>query len=102
MYGAMPSDFMVFEVGVEQTVEDTELEQASTPDEGIGNWDINNRWVRICHTVHFVLRLGIVSIYIYVPTPRTNTDPHDGEHLVERCRVNKAETGLCGHAIITR
>lgn len=86
MYGAMPSDFMVFEVGVEESVEDTEIEQASTPDVDGATWDVNHRCVRVCHIVQFVLRSCIlctcIKICVSIINPDTGT--HDGTLFVER------------------
>lgn len=42
MFGAMPSDFMLFEVGEEMPLEEDDSEPISAPDIDI-TWDINQR-----------------------------------------------------------
>lgn len=44
MFGAMPSDFMLFEVGEEIPLEEDDSEPISAPDIDI-TWDINQRCV---------------------------------------------------------
>ena len=47
MFGAMPSDFMVFEVGEEMPLEEDE-DEPSPPDIDSIEWDINERCVCGC------------------------------------------------------
>lgn len=44
MFGAMPADFLLFEVGEEPPAEESYEEEDITPDPQ-NNWDINNRSV---------------------------------------------------------
>jgi len=43
MFGAIPSDFMLFEVGEEMPLEEDDSEPTSAPDMDI-TWDINQRF----------------------------------------------------------
>lgn len=54
MFGAMPSDFMVFEVGEEPQVEEDENDEASsTPVVDSTKWDIKRRCVACLGLMHW-------------------------------------------------
>lgn len=52
MFGAMPSDFMVFEVNEQPQVEEDD-DQAATLDVNASKWDVNHRWGYADRNWHF-------------------------------------------------
>ena len=61
MFGAMPSDFMLFEVSEQPDVEEDEEHSVETADDSDSKWDVNHR------SVHERARRGVPRVYLNMP-----------------------------------
>lgn len=52
MFGAMPSDFMVFDVSEQLKVEQDEDQRSTSSDVNTSKWDVNHRCVGMAHGIN--------------------------------------------------
>lgn len=79
MFGAMPSDFMLFEVSEKPDVEEDEVHSVTTSDANDSKWDVNHRSVDDkansvhdgCYPRTYLLNIPqrIVSVHLPYPDP---------------------------------